>query len=63
MTVTVELDTNINIQEKVKNIVEEPGKYKVIFMNDNHTPMDFVVSVLMEIFKHTEPHWKALNKD
>ena len=23
-------------------------------MNDNHTPMDFVVSVLMEIFKHSE---------
>ena len=54
MTVTVEIDTNIDIQEKVKNIVEEPGKYKVIFMNDNQTPMDFVVSILMEIFKHTE---------
>ena len=45
MTVTVEIDTNIDIQEKVKNIVEEPGKYKVIFMNDNQTPMDFVVSM------------------
>ncbi|MBJ34118.1 MAG: ATP-dependent Clp protease adaptor ClpS [Flavobacteriaceae bacterium] len=54
MTVTVEIDTSIGIEEKVKNIVEDPGKYKVIFMNDNSTPMDFVVSVLCEIFKHSE---------
>jgi|TARA_Y200000002_G_scaffold354816_1_gene335335 ATP-dependent Clp protease adaptor protein ClpS len=54
MTVTVEIDTSIDIQEKVKNIVEDPGKYKVIFMNDNQTPMDFVVSILVEVFKHTE---------
>ena len=32
MTVTVEIDTNIDIQEKVKNIVQDPGKYKVIFI-------------------------------
>ena len=54
MTVTVEIDTNIDIQEKVKNIVQDPGKYKVIFMNDNQTPMDFVVSLLIEVFRHTE---------
>tara|TARA_X000000950_G_C13623738_1_gene540474 strand:- start:57 stop:374 length:318 start_codon:yes stop_codon:yes gene_type:complete len=54
MTVTVEIDTSIDIQEKVKNIVQDPGKYKVIFMNDNQTPMDFVVSILVEVFKHTE---------
>ena len=54
MTVTVEIDTNIDIQEKVKNIVQDPGKYKVIFMNDNQTPMDFVVSILVEVFRHTE---------
>ena len=54
MTVTVEIDPSIDIQEKVKYIVEDPGKYKVIFMNDNQTPMDFVVSILVEVFKHTE---------
>lgn len=35
-----------------KNIM--PKKYAVVFLNDNLTPMDFVVTVLMEIFKHTE---------
>jgi ATP-dependent Clp protease adaptor protein ClpS len=38
--------------EKVEIITEEPGHYNVIFMNDNVTPMDFVVDVLQRIFKH-----------
>ena len=33
------------------NIIE-PGKYKVIFLNDDKTPMQFVVDVLMNIFNH-----------
>lgn len=31
-----------------------PGLYKVIIQNDDHTPMDFVIAVLMHIFKHSE---------
>ena len=54
MSVTVELDTSIDIEEKIKTFVQEPGKYKVIFLNDNATPMDFVVSILVEVFRHTE---------
>ena len=29
-----------------------PQLYKVVFVNDNTTPMDFVVAVLMQIFGH-----------
>ena len=50
---TVELDTKINIQEKLKEIVREPSKYKVIFANDDTTPMEFVVEVLIGIFRHS----------
>ena len=32
MSVTVELDTSIDIEEKIKTFVQEPGKYKVIFL-------------------------------
>lgn len=35
--------------------VVEPGKYKVVFYNDDVTPMEFVVAVLMKIFRHDEP--------
>ena len=38
--------------EKTKLNIEEPGFYKVIFLNDQVTPMDFVIDVLQKIFKH-----------
>ena len=38
--------------EKTKLDIEEPGFYKVILLNDNVTPMEFVVDILQKIFKH-----------
>ncbi len=35
-----------NVSEKIK----EPSKYKVILLNDDYTPMDFVVFVLVQVF-------------
>lgn len=37
-----------------------PGLYKVIIQNDDHTPMDFVIALLMHVFKHTEPSAKEI---
>ncbi len=31
-----------------------PGLYKVVLQNDDHTPMDFVIALLMHVFKHNE---------
>lgn len=47
-------DTDIIIDEKIKIDIREPGLYKVVFLNDDKTPMEFVVSLLIELFKHTE---------
>ncbi len=33
---------------------KKPRKWNVIFLNDDFTPMDFVVDVLMYIFNHSE---------
>lgn len=44
--------TDIQIDEKTKSKVAEPKLWKVIFINDDLTPMDFVISLLMDIFKH-----------
>ena len=46
--------TDIKLDEKIKQKVREPKKWKVILLNDDHTPMDFVVGILTEVFKHSE---------
>lgn len=46
--------TDIKLDEKIKQKVMEPKKWKVILLNDDHTPMDFVVGILTKVFKHTE---------
>jgi ATP-dependent Clp protease adaptor protein ClpS len=46
--------TDIKLDEKIKIKVQEPKRWNVIFLNDDSTPMDFVISLLTEVFKHTE---------
>jgi ATP-dependent Clp protease adaptor protein ClpS len=46
--------TEIQIDEKIKQSTQEPKRWKVLLLNDDTTPMDFVISLLREIFKHTE---------
>lgn len=46
--------TDIQLDEKIKVTVQEPKRWKVILLNDDSTPMEFVVSILVDIFKHTE---------
>jgi len=41
-------------KDKIEDKFQEPGLYKVVFYNDDLTPMDFVVHVLMNIFRHNE---------
>ena len=37
-----------------------PKKYNVVMLNDNVTPMDFVIQVLMAIFRHDQEKAKEL---
>ena len=34
--------------------VEKPPKYKVLLLNDDYTTMEFVVFVLMQVFRHSQ---------
>lgn len=43
--------TKSNVREKHNLKIKMPGKYLVIMHNDDFTPMDFVVDVLMNIFQ------------
>ncbi len=40
--------------EDEKETLKEPPEYAVIMLNDDYTPMDFVVFILMEEFHHEE---------
>lgn len=48
------VDTITKSKEIKKNKLKEPGKFKVLVLNDDHTPMDFVVAMFITVFKHTE---------
>lgn len=39
-----------HIAELVRQRVEPPAMYKVILHNDDYTPMDFVIDILMRFF-------------
>jgi ATP-dependent Clp protease adaptor protein ClpS len=45
--------TDVVIDEKVKVVISEPKRWKVILLNDDVTPMEFVIGLLVEIFKHS----------
>jgi ATP-dependent Clp protease adaptor protein ClpS len=45
--------TDIQLDEKIKIRATEPRRWKVILLNDDTTPMEFVIALLMEIFRHT----------
>ena len=45
------MPTQSAIKERSGIKIKEPRKYKVIMLNDDFTTMDFVVSVLVDIFR------------
>ncbi|WP_139904705.1 ATP-dependent Clp protease adaptor ClpS [Clostridium thermarum] len=45
------METNILTSEKSKIKVKRPKHYKVIMHNDDYTTMEFVVYILMNVFK------------
>jgi ATP-dependent Clp protease adaptor protein ClpS len=52
-------ETKTNINQELK----EPPMFKVIYLNDNQTSMDFVVSSLVEFFDYTEETAEAITLD
>lgn len=46
--------TLAEIKETTTTINIEPGKFRVVLLDDDVTPMAFVVALLMKVFKHSE---------
>lgn len=50
------MSTETKLEEKISTSVKPPKLWKVIFHNDDKTPMEFVISLLIAIFKHNQKH-------
>ena len=44
---------DVKIDEKLKQTITEPPKFKVVFLNDDTTPVEWVISILVQVFRHT----------
>tara|TARA_B100000242_G_scaffold246335_1_gene186987 strand:- start:30 stop:356 length:327 start_codon:yes stop_codon:yes gene_type:complete len=44
-------EENLGVITKEKSLVKKPDMYAVILINDDYTPMEFVIYVLQTIFK------------
>jgi|TARA_B110000977_G_C11003173_1_gene464676 ATP-dependent Clp protease adaptor protein ClpS len=51
MTEVVE---DVQIDEKIKLNIEEPSNYKVVMLNDDTTPMEWVIDILTMVFNHSQ---------
>ena len=45
---------DVQIDEKIKQVIAEPKRYKVVFLNDDKTPIEFVIELLVSLFRHSE---------
>src|SRR6059058_5774329 len=48
------IDTTVKPRTKVKTKTERPRLHKVILLNDDYTPREFVVTVLKAVFRMSE---------
>ena len=51
---STEVIQDVKIDEKIKKRTTEPKKYNVVMLNDDLTPMDWVIAVLKSIYKHSD---------
>ena len=44
-------DSNVGVATKTRAATKKPSLYKVLLLNDDYTPMEFVVMVLQRFFR------------
>ncbi len=46
--------TDLGLATKARPKTKKPSMYKVIMLNDDYTPMEFVVMILQDVFRKTQ---------
>ncbi len=54
------MSTATSVEERVVVSLQPPKLWKVVFLNDDSTPMDLVIELLTGIFKHDIPTAKNI---
>ena len=47
-------ETAVKSRDLVVSSIKPPSRYKVVVCNDDVTPMEFVIAMLVSVFKHGE---------
>jgi ATP-dependent Clp protease adaptor protein ClpS len=54
------MSTDLKIDEKITVSLQPPTLWKVVLLNDDKTPMEFVIELLTGIFKHAQDRAKDI---
>jgi ATP-dependent Clp protease adaptor protein ClpS len=54
------MSTEVKVEETVVVSLQPPKLWKVVFLNDDQTPMELVIDLLTGIFKHSESSAKDI---
>lgn len=53
-------DAVTKTRDLVVTRIKEPSRWKVVILNDDVTPMELVIAILISIFRHSEEDAKTL---
>lgn len=54
------MSTDTAVEESVIVTLQPPSLWKVMLLNDDSTPMELVIDILTDVFKHTESSAKQV---
>jgi ATP-dependent Clp protease adaptor protein ClpS len=54
------MTTEAKVEEQVVVSLQPPKLWKVVFVNDDQTPMELVIELLRVVFKHSETKAKEI---
>jgi len=57
---STEVFDDVKIDEKITRKISEPIRYRVVMLNDDQTPMEWVIDILKLIFGHSEETAKQI---